>query len=72
MNEKWFLVGSVIGIFAGITLGKIMFGKSDSLPTTKKWEVIDKIEKLEKENQQLRKELNILIEYNLTIDSTKN
>ena len=70
MNEKWFFIGSVVGIFSGITLGKIMFDRGDNLPSMKKWEVVDKIEKLEKENKHLRKELNIIIEYNNIKDST--
>jgi hypothetical protein len=71
MNEKWFFIGSVVGIFSGITLGKIMFDKGDNLPSMKKWEAVDKIEKLEKENKHLRKELNIIIEYNNNLkDST--
>jgi predicted RND superfamily exporter protein len=70
MNEKWFFIGSVVGIFSGITLGKIMFDRGDNLPSMKKWEAVDKIEKLEKENKHLRKELNIIIEYNNLKDST--
>jgi predicted RND superfamily exporter protein len=71
MNEKWFFIGSVVGIFSGITLGKIMFDRGDNLPSMKKWEAVDKIEKLEKENKHLRKELNIIIEYNNNLkDST--
>jgi predicted RND superfamily exporter protein len=70
MNEKWFFIGSVVGIFSGITLGKIMFDRGDNLPSMKKWEAVDKIEKLEKENKHLRKELNIIIEYNNIKDST--
>ena len=70
MNEKWFFIGIVVGIFSGITLGKIMFDRGDNLPSMKKWEAVDKIEKLEKENKHLRKELNIIIEYNNLKDST--
>ena len=72
MNEKWFFIGSFVGIFAGITLGKIMFDRGDNLPSMKKWEAIDKIEKLQKENDNLKKELNIIIEHNnkLLQDST--
>ena len=72
MNEKWFFIGSVVGIFSGITLGKIMFDRGDNLPSMKKWEAVDKIEKLEKENKHLRKELNIIIEYNNNLKDSTN
>ena len=72
MNEKWFFIGSVVGIFSGITLGKIMFDRGGNLPSMKKWEAVDKIEKLEKENKNLRKELNIIIEYNNNLKDSTN
>jgi hypothetical protein len=25
-NEKWYLIGTAVGVFAGITLGWLMFG----------------------------------------------
>lgn len=25
-NEKWYLIGTVVGVFAGITIGYLMFG----------------------------------------------
>ena len=25
-NEKWYIIGTIIGIFAGITIGWLMFG----------------------------------------------
>jgi hypothetical protein len=25
-NEKWYIIGTVVGIFAGIALGWLMFG----------------------------------------------
>jgi len=25
-NEKWYLIGSVVGLFAGIAVGFLMFG----------------------------------------------
>jgi len=25
-NEKWYIIGTVVGIFAGITIGWLMFG----------------------------------------------
>lgn len=25
-NEKWYLIGSIVGLFAGITIGFLMFG----------------------------------------------
>lgn len=25
-NEKWYIIGTVVGIFAGIAIGWIMFG----------------------------------------------
>lgn len=25
-NEKWYLIGSFVGIFAGLTIGWLMFG----------------------------------------------
>lgn len=25
-NEKWYFIGTVVGIFAGITIGWLMFG----------------------------------------------
>ena len=26
-NEKWYFIGTVVGIFAGITIGWLMFGQ---------------------------------------------
>jgi hypothetical protein len=25
-NEKWYLIGTIVGVFAGITLGWLIFG----------------------------------------------
>jgi hypothetical protein len=25
-NEKWYIIGTIVGVFAGITLGWLMFG----------------------------------------------
>ena len=49
-----------------------MFDRGDNLPSMKKWEAVDKIEKLEKENKHLRKELNIIIEYNNNLKDSTN
>jgi len=72
MNEKWFFIGTTVGIIVGLTFGKIMFDKKSNLPIVNKWEVTDKINELEEENKLLREELNILIEHNIKLisDST--
>lgn len=67
MNNNWFFIGSIVGVFAGITIGKFMFGSDSKLPTKNKWSCKEKILKLEKENKILNDELNFLTKYKDTI-----
>jgi hypothetical protein len=61
MNNNWFFIGSIVGIFAGITIGKFMFDSDSKLPTKNKWSCKEKIIELEKENKILTNQIDLLI-----------
>jgi hypothetical protein len=61
MSNNWFFIGSIIGVFAGITIGKFMFDSDSKLPTKNKWSCKEKIIELEKENKFLINQINLLI-----------
>jgi hypothetical protein len=61
MSNNWFFIGSIIGVFAGITIGKFMFDSDSKLPTKNKWSCKEKIVELEKENKFLINQINLLI-----------
>jgi hypothetical protein len=65
MSDKSFFIGSIVGLFAGITIGKFMFDSDSKLPTKNKWSCKEKIIELEKENKILNNEIDFLIKEKL-------
>ena len=61
MIDKLFFIGSIVGLFAGITIGKFMFDSDSKLPTKNKWSCKEKIVELEKENKVLINQIDLLI-----------
>jgi hypothetical protein len=69
MNGKLFYIGTFIGIFAGITIGKIMFDTDSKLPHTNKNITSNRLKKLSEENELLKEQIKFLLQDNHILSS---